>query len=122
MGCEENFITIKLIWHSYLIFSLDNCVYKTPTETGLMRIQLMMLVDVIYRGKSCIVVGAMVVLSTTNGDVWQAARAWLYVTVADKPTNHHLKKLIRIDQIGRQPNNIAHTDCLNMLPATEKRD
>ena len=70
MGCEENFITIKLIWHSYLILSLDNCANKTPTETGLMRIQLIMLVDVIYRGKSCIVIGAMVVLATTNGDVW----------------------------------------------------
>jgi len=36
MGCEENFITIKLIWHSYLVSSLDNCAHKTPTETGLM--------------------------------------------------------------------------------------
>ena len=35
MGCEESFITMKLIWHSYLVFSLGNCAHKTPTETGL---------------------------------------------------------------------------------------
>ena len=35
MGYEESFITMKLIWHSYLVFSLVNCVYKTPTETRL---------------------------------------------------------------------------------------
>jgi len=32
MGCEESFITIKFICHSYLVFNLDNCVHKTPTE------------------------------------------------------------------------------------------
>jgi len=31
MEYEESFITIKLIWHSYLVLSLDNCVYETPT-------------------------------------------------------------------------------------------
>ena len=31
MGCEESFITMKLIWHIYLVFSLDNCAHKTPT-------------------------------------------------------------------------------------------
>ena len=35
MGCEESFITIKLIWHSYLVLSLANCAHKTRTETGL---------------------------------------------------------------------------------------
>ena len=70
MGCEESFISIKHIWHSYLIPSLSNYAMKLHTETGLPRIQLMILVDVIYRGKSCIVVGAMVVLATPNGDVW----------------------------------------------------
>ena len=35
MGCEESFITIKPIWHSYLIPSLNNYAHKTPTETGL---------------------------------------------------------------------------------------
>ena len=35
MGCEESFITMKPIWHSYLVLSLDNCVHETPTETGL---------------------------------------------------------------------------------------
>ena len=35
MGCEESFITIKLIWHGYLVPSLDICVHKTSTKTGL---------------------------------------------------------------------------------------
>ena len=35
MGCEESFITIKLIWHDYLISSLGICVHKTLVETGL---------------------------------------------------------------------------------------
>jgi len=35
MECEKSFITIKLIWHSYLILSLDNCVHETLAETGL---------------------------------------------------------------------------------------
>ena len=35
MGCEESFITMKLIWHSYLVPSLGICVHETPTETGL---------------------------------------------------------------------------------------
>jgi hypothetical protein len=29
MGCEENFIIMKLHWHSYLVFTLDNCAYET---------------------------------------------------------------------------------------------
>ena len=37
MGCEKSFITIKFIWHSYLILSLDNCAHETPTETGFMK-------------------------------------------------------------------------------------
>ena len=32
MRCEESFITIKLICHNYLIFSLDNCDYKIFTD------------------------------------------------------------------------------------------
>jgi len=35
MGCEESFITKKLIWHGYLVPSLGICFHKTPTETGL---------------------------------------------------------------------------------------
>ena len=35
MGCEESFITMKLIWHSYLVLSLRNCAHETPTEIGL---------------------------------------------------------------------------------------
>ena len=35
MGCEESFIIIKLIWHGYLVPSLDICVHETLTETGL---------------------------------------------------------------------------------------
>ena len=35
MGCEESFITMKLIWHSYLVSSLVNCAHETPTETDL---------------------------------------------------------------------------------------
>jgi len=34
-GCEETFITIKLIWHSYLVLSLGNYANKTLNETGL---------------------------------------------------------------------------------------
>ena len=33
MGCEESFITMKLIWHDYLVLSLDICVHETPIET-----------------------------------------------------------------------------------------
>ena len=36
MGCEESFITMKLIWHSYLVPSLDNYTIKLCTETSLM--------------------------------------------------------------------------------------
>ena len=28
-------ISLKLIWHSYLVSSLGNCTHKTPIETGL---------------------------------------------------------------------------------------
>ena len=35
MGCEESFITMKLIWHSYLIFNLDNCAYKIFAEINI---------------------------------------------------------------------------------------
>ena len=40
MGYEGSFITMKLIWHSYLVLSLDNCVHETPTETGLTHLEL----------------------------------------------------------------------------------
>ena len=33
MGCEESFITMKLIWYGYLILSLGICVHETLTET-----------------------------------------------------------------------------------------
>ena len=35
LGCEESFITIKLIWHNYLVLNLRNCARETPTKTGL---------------------------------------------------------------------------------------
>ena len=35
MGCEESFITMKLICHYYLVPSLGICIHETPTETGL---------------------------------------------------------------------------------------
>jgi hypothetical protein len=35
MECEESFITIKLIWYSYLVLNLCICAYETPTDTGL---------------------------------------------------------------------------------------
>ena len=41
MKCEESFITMKLIWHGYLVFSLGICVHKTSTETGLMCVQFL---------------------------------------------------------------------------------
>ena len=34
MVCEKSFITIKLIWHGYLVLSLSICAHKTPTETS----------------------------------------------------------------------------------------
>ena len=35
MRCDESFITMKPIWHSYLIFSLGICAMKLCTETDL---------------------------------------------------------------------------------------
>ena len=35
MGCEESFITVKLIWRNYLVPSLGNCAHETPNETSL---------------------------------------------------------------------------------------
>ena len=35
MECEESFITMKLIWHDYLVPSLDICIHETLTDTGL---------------------------------------------------------------------------------------
>jgi len=40
MGCEESFIIMKLIWHSYLVLSLDNCAHETPTETSLRSVSM----------------------------------------------------------------------------------
>ena len=36
MECEESFITMKFIWHGYLVSSLGICVHETHIETGLM--------------------------------------------------------------------------------------
>jgi hypothetical protein len=33
--CESNVITMKLLWHSYLVHSLDCCVMKLYTESGI---------------------------------------------------------------------------------------
>ena len=35
MGRERSFITIKLIWHGYLVYRLGNCAIKLYTEIGL---------------------------------------------------------------------------------------
>ena len=40
MRCEESFITIKLIWHDYLMSSLGNCAMKLYAETGLIVVAL----------------------------------------------------------------------------------
>jgi hypothetical protein len=34
--CERSFITMKLLWHSYLVLSLGTGAMKLCTETGLM--------------------------------------------------------------------------------------
>ena len=38
MKCEESFITIKLIWRSYLVSNLGIRVHETPTKTDLSRL------------------------------------------------------------------------------------
>ena len=35
MKCEKNVITMTLHWHSYQVYSYDNCVNNTPTKTRL---------------------------------------------------------------------------------------
>ena len=35
MVFDESFITMKLIWHSYVVLSLGNCAHETSTEIGL---------------------------------------------------------------------------------------
>ena len=40
MRCEEYFIIMKLIWHRYLVFSLNNCAYKISTEISLRIIRI----------------------------------------------------------------------------------
>jgi len=35
MRCEESFITMKLIWHRYLVSGLGICTHEIPTQTGL---------------------------------------------------------------------------------------
>ena len=45
MVCEESFIIMKLIWHSYLVPSLGIWVHETPIETGLV-INLNVKIDV----------------------------------------------------------------------------
>ena len=35
MGCDESFITIKLIWHGYLVLNLDICAHEIFAEAGL---------------------------------------------------------------------------------------
>ena len=47
MGCEESFITMKLIRYGYLVPSLNICVYKTSTETGLIEETTQMLKNAI---------------------------------------------------------------------------
>ena len=38
--CIGTALTMKLIWHSYLVLILGNCVHETPTETVLEQQQL----------------------------------------------------------------------------------
>jgi len=46
MECEESFITIKLIWHSYLVLILSNCTNKLCTETDLRKFKyILILID-----------------------------------------------------------------------------
>ena len=35
MGCDESFITIKLIWHGYLVLNLNICAHEIFAEAGL---------------------------------------------------------------------------------------
>ena len=35
MGCEESFITMKLIWHNYLVPNLGNYAHETPLRLAL---------------------------------------------------------------------------------------
>jgi hypothetical protein len=35
MRCGKSFIPMKLYWHSYLVFSLGNCIYDICIETSL---------------------------------------------------------------------------------------
>ena len=46
------FITIKLIWHSYLVLNLDNCAHKTPTKTDLKNV-------ICWRPKATAAVGSV---------------------------------------------------------------
>ena len=39
MRCEESFITMQLIWHSYLIFNIDKCAHKTLMRVALFSLQ-----------------------------------------------------------------------------------
>ena len=45
--CEESFITMKLIWHGYLVPNLNIRAHETPTKTAL---KCMMVSGTIIRG------------------------------------------------------------------------
>jgi hypothetical protein len=38
MTCEESVVLVKLHWHSYLVFSLGNCVPETLAMFGWMEV------------------------------------------------------------------------------------
>ena len=47
MGCEESFITMKLIWHGYLVPNLGICAHETSTETVLKELSISTLVVIV---------------------------------------------------------------------------
>jgi hypothetical protein len=51
MRCEESFIIMKLHWHSYLLFNIDNCAYETCTETGLIQLRLRLVLMLFFGEK-----------------------------------------------------------------------
>jgi hypothetical protein len=42
---------MKLHWHSYLLFNIDNCAYETCTETGLIQLRLRLVLMLLFGEK-----------------------------------------------------------------------
>ena len=72
MGYEESFVTMKLIWHSYSVSSLDKCAHMKFSLRLFLRTRIM--IDGIQlplsAWLSCTTLGdstnAMIVMATTN--------------------------------------------------------